>query len=429
MKPFLTKLRKIFLTPLGTRMSKEERAQSRGVALLMVMISMILVTSIIIDLAHDEQVRYQLAVNTRDSIKAQALAEGALNWGLVLLTIQDLLQDKIAQLAAVPGSGATMPAFTVWQLLPLDSDKLKTLVNGQVETIFFGRREGREGEKQRSSDSTEGGFGGFDGTFHIEVVDEESKISLQGFEAPTETRGTIRRLLASLTFPERYDDIFTSGGFDQKVDRLSVIANLLDWVKPEDLRSDSYEDLATKIPGRFGSGSRRDPYSDDKGVVPKGAFFDSMGELRLVHGVTDEFEQAFFDAITIYGQGGKINILSAKDQVVEALMRFCALNNKDPHFANLNFADEMLKKWKDWPNSGSMSVTGFLEFLKSNELQVDDAECKKVIDGVKSLTFTITAKATVPSCSKQPCNSVTRTLTLVARMYKGLLNKYYFRSR
>ena len=80
MKSFILKIRKIFFTPLGVRMSKDEIKESRGVALLMVMISMILVSAIVVDLGYEEKVRFQLAINTRDSIRAEALAEGGLNY-------------------------------------------------------------------------------------------------------------------------------------------------------------------------------------------------------------------------------------------------------------------------------------------------------------------------------------------------------------
>jgi type II secretory pathway component PulK len=107
---FSSRLRKIFLTPLGTRMTREERNESRGVALLMVMMGIAIMTAVVSDLNYNETVRYQMCVHTRDSVKAEALAAGGLNWGRLFLVIQGKIQNFITNFA---GMGVPLPAYTV----------------------------------------------------------------------------------------------------------------------------------------------------------------------------------------------------------------------------------------------------------------------------------------------------------------------------
>jgi hypothetical protein len=421
-------LKKVFFTPLGTRMSREERNQSRGVALLMVIMGLAVMTSVVADLSYNETIRYQMAVHTRDSVKAEALAAGGLNWARLFLVIQDKIQNFIVGFAA---QGMPLPSYTIWELLPIDSDLLKGLITGDLASSFgidvkeaLAKRSEKRKQKEESGSifGPEGGFGNFDGAFRVEIVDEESKISLQNFGGTDKnTVSTIRKLLAALISPKRYDDIFDGrGSIGSRVDRPSVIANIRDWVDPDDIRTDPY--VLSNDWGWTGSGSEREPYANDKGILPKNAYFDSLGELRLVHGITYDFEQSFFDAITIYGQGGKINILSAKDQVIEAVMRFCALNPVEPLFESLTFADEMLKKWRDYgaEGAGPMSVQGFTNFLEAQGLTIDKKACQGILQ-TASKNFTMTAKATV--------NDVTRTLILTARVVDNAEEMNYFRSR
>jgi type II secretory pathway component PulK len=173
--------------------------------------------------------------------------------------------------------------------------------------------------------------------------------------------------------------------------------------------------------GKVGGGSERDIYALDKGVIPKNAYFDSHDELRLVHGMTDGHMEAFGDAISIYGsEEGKINILSAKDQVVEAVVRFCAANDLDPLLQNPAWMDETVKGWRNYQGAGlgPVSPDGFVGYLKTRSFNLNAEACKSILD-VKSANFTVTSTATV--------NDVTWTLTLVTRVVSNAEEIYYFK--
>jgi general secretion pathway protein K len=409
----------------------------RGMALLLVMISLALMTSVVADLSYNETIRYKIALNERDALKAEALAEGALNIGRLFLIIQGKIQPYIAAFA---GFGVPLPAYTLWEMMPLNTDTFKGLTSGDLASSFGlevnealdKRREKKQEEdnkKKEEKDASretfsppEGGFGAFEGTFKIITEDEESKISLRSWasDVDAQKRLTTQKLLAALMAPKRYDDLFSGrGAKGSMVDRPSLIANIFDYIDVDEVRVDAYG-LATDWNHGTG-GSERSPYASDKNIVPKNAYFDSFEELRLIHGMTDDHMRAFGDGISIYGNAGNINILSAKDQVIEALIYFCAGNSQDPLLQNVIFIDETTKGWHDYQAQGlgAVSPQGFMSFLQTRGMKVDVASCASVLD-VKSTNFKLTATATV--------NNIKRTLTLITRVVDNTEDKYYFRN-
>ncbi len=405
----------------------------RGMALLLVMISLALMTSVVADLSYNETIRYQVALNERDALKAEALAEGALNIGRLFLIIQGVIQPQIATYAAM---GIALPAYTLWEMMPLDTDTFKGLASGDLASSFGlevnEALEKRRAQKQEDDDKKkaakdsfsppEGGFGAFEGTFKVVTQDEESKISMRSWASDTnaQKRLTTQKLLAALIAPKRYDDLFSGrGAKGAMVDRPSLLANIFDYIDLDEVRVDPYG-LATEWNHGTG-GSEKGPYAAYKNIIPKNAYFDSFEELRLVHGMTDDHMRAFGDALTIYGNAGKINMLSAKDQVVETLIRFCASNPQDLLVQNAVFIDETTKGWRDYQSQGlgPVSPQGFMTFLDARGVKVDAASCGSVLD-VKSENFKLTATATV--------NNVTRTLTLITRVVKNTEENSYFRN-
>lgn len=426
-----TRLRQIFLTPLGTRWSPEKQWRLRGVALLMVMMSLAIMTAVVGDLGYNETIRYKLAIHNRDSLKAEALADGSLKIVGLLLLVQGKLQPMITQFASM---GVPLPAYTLWELLPMDSSSVQNLTTGgfasmlglDVSQALKKREEEQKLAKQNQAFKTTfippmGGFGAFEGSFKILIQDEESKITLRGWIDTTDQkrRALTRRLLAALFAPIRYNDLFEGRGAKrEKVDRPTLIANIYDYADIDELRIDPY--ALDTLWGQGGGGSEKEVYMTDRGILPKNAYFDSLDELRLVHGMTTDHMTLFKDSLSIYGEeGGKINILSAKDLVVEALIRFCAANDLDPLLLNQGWVDETVSNWRKYQKQGKgpVSEAGFMSYLQSRTLKLNDELCKSAL-GSQAGNFTVTSQATV--------GDVTRTLTIVIRAQGD--EKYYFRN-
>lgn len=431
----LQQLKKLLLTPVGTRFSKTSPNKIRGVALVMVMISIALMSGIIADMGYNETVRYRLAIYQRDALKAEALAEGGLNFARLMLVIQGKIQPYFTAFA---NAGIPLPAFTVWELLPLNSTTLKELSTGELLDSFgldvsqsledrkekriptAPQEKGAAPKKSAFYEKPDGGFGDFDGDFDLDIQDEESKISLRGWTTVDQKRrNATRKLLYALFEPESYDGLFDNRDNPKlkRYDRQTVIANIYDWIDNDKSSIDPYATDADW--GRSTSGSENALYDQPGQSKPKNAYFDSFEELRLVKGFTDDHMRAFGPALTIYGEGTKINILSAKKPVIEALVKYCAASLADPLLRGSPWVSETLSKWQEYKSGGlgAVSPQGFLNFLLARELKLNKDDCAAVI-GDRSSNFTVKSSATV--------GDVTRTLTLVARAQGSAPEELYF---
>lgn len=437
---------RLLMTPVGKRVPvRSGRGAPHGIALLIVILSLALMSAVVTDLGTNEIIRYKLASNDRDAMKAQALAESSTNLSRLLLAMQDAVQPLITQLAS---SGIPLPAHTFWQLIPLDSELLKGLTSGELQstlgmdvTSALEERQTKRAEALAEKATTfdkdkegaglapfeppEGGFGAFDGTFRADITDEEQKAaSLRGWGriiSPAECFARAQRLFEVMT-PERYDFLFEDRDAQgNRTDRFELVANIYDWQDENREMTDGRAEVTSWCRGL--AGSEDAVYSSGYKVEPKNGTFDSPAELRLVRGITDAHLRAFGDKISIYGEG-KVNILSAPLGTIEALVYACAQPG-DPLVQNPLWMKETLSGWEQAKVLGVLgggfppTPDGFLGFLDSRGLVVAPA-CKDQI-GTESKNFTISATATV--------GEVTRTMTTVLRVARQAEEIYYYSIR
>lgn len=444
---------RVLMTPVGQRVpvgrrgkDGKRRGAPHGVALFMVLIALALMSAIVTDFGYNELLRYKLAAHERDSLKAQALNESSLNFARLLLGVQAAIQPMITQLAA---TGIPLPAQTVWELIPLDCELLRGLASGELQSAFgldvskaleeraeeaAKRREERledwdaeaEGAGNGPFEPPAGGFGAFQGTCAVQIQDEERKpVSLRGWA--TQVNPTVRfsyaQRLHKLFAPPRYDFLFEDrDAHGAVVDRQELIANLYDWIDSNQEATDPNAEGVNW--GRQSGGIEESMYNSYDKLEPKNAYFDSPGELRLVHGFSDAHERAFSELISIYAEN-KINILSAPPQSVETLVRICAANPTDLLLYDQLWISETLQLWGECKQLGMLagcqiSPEGFMAFLESRGLVLDRQTCGENI-GMESKNFTVRATSSV--------GDVTRTTTLVLRVHGAAEELYYYSVR
>ena len=430
--------------PVGRRSANGKRAGApHGVALFMVLVALALMSAIVTDFGYNELLRYRLAAHERDSLKAQALNESALNFGRLLLSVQAAVQPFITQLAS---AGIPLPALTAWQLIPLDCEMLRALSSGQLQSAFgmdvSAALEKRAEEALQKKDDLldswdadkegagngpfvppEGGFGAFLGTCAVQIEDEERKpVSLRGWSTQVnpQVRYAYAERLMKLFTPQKYDFLFeerdTHGAV---VDRRELVANLYDWM---DVNEESTDAVAEgNAWGRQSGGVEESYYSIYDKVKPKNAYFDSPGEIRRVHGWTDAHTRAFADLISIYAEQ-KINILSAPPASIETLIRICASNPMDMQLYDPMWMAETMQLWAECKQLGMLAgcqITpeGFMSFLEGRGLMLERQVCGENI-GMESKNFTVKATSTV--------GDATRTTTLVLRVHGATEEIYYY---
>lgn len=405
-----------------------KQRQIRGVALLMVLFGITLMTAIVVDLGDDQMLNYRLAIQERDALRAEALAESGLELSRLMLMVQSKIQTYFAQMAS---SGMQLPILAVWDVLPIDSNAFKGLASGEFFTMLglpsAAPKEPPKVPEQKNTDKDKKEapqppktFGSFEGAFSVEIVDEESKISLRKWASATDPLGrkSTAKKLYSLFQPPEYDMLFDGTVTDGKVvDRWSLIGNIYDWIDDDDLVTDPRAE--DREWGRVGSGSERALYGQYKGVEPKNAYFDSVEELRLVHGMSDAHMAAFSDAITLYGENDKVNLLTAGRKVLGAMIRYCAVDDNDMAFKDPGWMKDTLLAWDRYRKNGEGPITpaGFATFLQLRPLKIDATRCQNAF-GMQSQNYIVRSTGTV--------GDVSRTLTMVARVVLNAEDFYYF---
>lgn len=402
----------------------------------MVTVSIALIASIVGSLTSEETVRYKIAVQRRDALKAEALAQSGLNFARLTLVVQGVLQNmlnnNIAPLLAQ--QGMSLPSFAIWDLVPISGSGLKSLANGELmETLGLDEdnTQGTSAEKvEKFSESLEfetdfqlpkGGFGAFEGDFDVVIKDEEAKISLANWNDTTDykERYAKAQLLYALFQPTQYDDLFIGSLTDHHVvDRWQLVANIFDYMDANDFLTDP--SAPANEWGRQSGGSERGYFSTMGDPKPKNAYFDSLQELALVPGMNSPQMQAFANSITLYGKG-KVNIITAEQPVLGAIVRYCTLDLGEYRTLETPYMNDFFEEWERARSEGRASLTpsGFSAFIKEKFPRVDVKKCQDIM-GTEANTFTVRSSATV--------GDVTRTKTLVARIVGPSEELYYFRN-
>lgn len=443
-------LLKLLLTPVGRRIPVGKNGAPHGIALLTVMLGLSLMSVVVTDLGYNEMIRYKLAIHDRDAMKADALTKSGLNLGRLVLSAQAAIQPLVSQLA---DSGIPLPAYTFWELIPLQSDLMRGLTNGELQGLvgldvsqaLADREEARREKMADAADEFDadkegagngpfippaGGFGAFKGDFGVEIVDEERKAaSLRGWskEVNPQARFAYAQRLYNVIQPERYDFLFEDRDiYGERTDRYELVAHVYDWIDNNEDATDATGDAATW--GRVAGGAEDGAYSSYK-HPPKNAYFDSPRELMMVRGMSDAHWAAFGDNISIYA-GSKINILSATDASVETLVRMCASNPQDPLLFDPQWTRAIVAAWGSCKQLGllgggcQVSTKGFVAFLQAGfqeipGIAIDETRCLDSMT-TESQNFTVRSSATV--------GAVTRTATAVLRVTGPTGEERYFYS-
>src|SRR5258708_6993356 len=188
--------------------------QSRGVALILVLTTIAILTSIGVDFSYQSRVSLKLAENLRDETRAYYMAKSAVNLSRLLLHFQKQVHHlggqrtqgltqmlnagkppapavqppvKGATGAAVSGASAAASSslgIRLWEILPIDSNAFSGLLQGVVSGV-----DAKAPETESAPAATPSGkpqthyaFGSFDGSFHAKIVDENSRINVQGLD-------------------------------------------------------------------------------------------------------------------------------------------------------------------------------------------------------------------------------------------------------
>ncbi|MBN1336863.1 MAG: general secretion pathway protein GspK [Deltaproteobacteria bacterium] len=369
------------------RLAHRARGSRSGVALVVVIASIVVMTTVVSEMAFQVRVRFLLSGHQLQQAQAYWLACTGVNiYRLILTGNYQLKQSSVMQTVG-QATGVNM-GDALWQAVPFLSSGLMRMVfvSGgsadeldeqdaqELRTRGTVSEEIAEASREKSRFSDEG-FLDFEGDFSAQIVDEERKINVNAFAR----RGTATALQENVTAQALYglmsgienDQWF----YDRNIDRWEIIANLADWVDADTTRcglEGGYEDdLYNRL---------EDPY------LSKNASFDTKDEIRLVAGWEGEVFDRYEDRLTVWGSG-KINVNTADREVLVGLLRAYASTSDDLANTMVDLLDQYAMV------TSFQSTKDFTSYLEAQGIQVSD-ELKNVIT-TSSSVFTVTSMGVV----------------------------------
>jgi len=323
-------------------MRKRTIPARRGVTLLMVTVSIAILTAVAAEFAFQSRVDLELATHQRDALRAEYLAKSSIGLARMLLLFQKQLDRTTASLPP-PMAGMNIQ---LWRMAKLDCHLLQTVVPqaGAGRRPKFATAGGGGLDEQGRID-----YGGFAGCFDARIEDEQEKLNvnaLAGLQTGT-AQSTVQRFY-NLVSDKRFDFVFDREDANRiRANPADVLIGVKDWVDDDDTQS------ALTV-NALGQATLQNGFSDEAALYsrytpryrPKNSWFDSLGELYLVNGVTDRFMAAFGDRLTVYPDpNAPFNVNSDDPLLIALAVRSIADPTRpDPRLNDPVFLDGIVQK-------------------------------------------------------------------------------------
>ena len=390
--------------------------RQRGVAILVVLVTTAVIGSAAADFAYNTQVELEAAVNSRDMLRAEYMARSGLQLGQLLTAVQASLATALKSLdALMPGLGdaivVTDYAGFLAQVFGGDKDARAGM--GAMLGIDLGDVEGL-GSPRGSS-------------FDLNIASEEGKYlincggGLAGINATNSpVQSNLYKLLYNLIRPLRYDRMFNITDRDGVViTREDLPIAVIDW---SDIDLQRYNPLSS-------AGGSEDRY--DKGrdrYEAHNNYFDTVEELLLVRGISEDFWAAFGEMFTVY-RSTDCKLLASGVQpeawpLVAAMIAASAADKNavyDPNTAAV--AQQVAGLLK----TGLPTLKSMAQTLKLPECKVDASQCStgttspKTTPGPTTTTTTTASSGdAIDTLSNLICSSSVSMLPGMADMLSSM---------
>ncbi|ADO70979.1 general secretion pathway protein GspK [Stigmatella aurantiaca] len=426
--------------------------RARGVALIIAVISITVLTVVATEFAYNTRVDLQLAANQRDEVRAFYMARSGIALGRLLLRFQRQvdqtpipnLGNMLQQLTGGAPAGGTPSAapsslnIQLWKLARVDCHMLKGMVNSDASAEGAPAQDSNfqmdDGETpDPSAPPIRRSFGGFEGCFLADIHDEEEKLNVHRLSSlATDALPTAARMM-DLFGDKRFEFLFDREDSNKvRVTPQDVVIALKDWVDEDEVQSAI--NLADPV-NPFASGFADEGMHYDRfdpRYEAKNARFDSLDELYRVHGVTDRFMAAFRDRLTVYPDINSRPNINTDDPMMMymAILSVADQTKPDPRLQDPVFIQEIITQIRTARMFSfmGMSVADFVNIVASAGVPINPSVNPSVnqnaannnrLVGDKSQTFTIK--------SVGEAGSVQKTLTAVVRLDDTLGRLLYWR--
>jgi general secretion pathway protein K len=287
--------------------------RERGVALIMVLGAIAVLTVLLAEFQTETTTDISAATVDRDSVQAEYMARSAVNLSRLLIAGEPTVRQSIMPLFMLMKKSP--PQIPLWEY----SDQLLGVFNDQEAAKGFAGTVGIDLSLGKNL-----GLPG--GRFEITIVDEDAKINVnQAFSneiARIRLAKEIMGLIAPVQFSPLFEQRDANGQFHT---RLETCGAIVDWGDPDE--------QAFNCDTTNASASGTGPEDAYYNLLPvpykrKNAPYDSLDELHMVRGVSEDFWATFVDpdptnpkkrVMTVWGQG-TVNVNTANAQTLYAIV-------------------------------------------------------------------------------------------------------------
>ncbi len=329
--------------------------KERGVALLIVVVSIAVLATVAAEFAYSSRVDLELATHERDALRAEYLARGGLGMARLLLQFQKQIDVSMQTLSSsIPGLAPGSINLQLWRMAHIDCQTLGRFLPDAVDAGFGAAKKKTSDPRLGDAKSAALGtpfidYGTFRGCYGSLIEDEEAKLNVNQLDSLL-TSGAggvaVQRLYLLLT-DKRFEFVFDREDANNvKITATDAVINIKDWADTDDLVSA----LAVSPTGVQVSAG----FADEPGLYskylpryrPKNASMDSLDELYFVHGVGDRFMAAFGDRLTVYPDVNALLNVNTDDPIVLALAVRTAADPAKPdgRLSDPVFLDALVQK-------------------------------------------------------------------------------------
>ena len=292
------------------RARAKKRKKEAGIALVMVMGAIAILTVMLAEFQDETSAELAAATAERDGLQAEYMAKSAVNLSRLLIASEPTMRKAIAPMFQL--MKRTPPQLPVWEF----SDRLLGAFNDEESSKDFAATVGLDISQGKN-------LGMKGGKYELVIVDEDSKINVNLGAANDIAHIRLAQEVMSLIGPPQYSTIFEQkDGAGQFHDRVSVCQALIDWADVDEL---AFNCDLSQLSAAQNAGVEDAWYQLlPKPYRRKNAPYDSLDELHMVRGVSEDFWSTFIDpdptnpkkrVVTVWGTGA-VNVNTANAQTL-----------------------------------------------------------------------------------------------------------------
>ncbi len=304
---FIQRTRRFFLTPI--RGKRGETKAQKGIALIMVLVTLAVIAATTHQFVYTSEINHASAKNSVSELKAHYLARSVINLTRILLKVQEKVLDRNRAFL-----GDIQLTDFIQMLLPAFFGEGAGLLAGALG-VDSQDIHGLEYKKSFGEAMLE------------DISSEDGKINVNCAYVRSDQDPQVIRLatgLMALMADTRYDILFeTADEMGNYNDRETVVSAIIDYIDADTAKFG--QETAAED---YGYETKVDSYEAKNNII------DSVEELRLVRGVTDDFWANFGESLTVYGSCiPNICAVSEDNWILIASILFqTAMDPQDPVF-------------------------------------------------------------------------------------------------